>query len=181
MIVAKSEPEYDRNTREKRELPTLQTKSTFSTAQVKEQKKTKKTIYPEYRRFADFPQTLGIKPSKRNIRKSAQSMCYAKLCEVTRNRNVVPGDIFPPYRTVCMKVTSSTLMRMLRLIWVCAGRKGLIIPKVFSKFPHSNPPKLGQFPCFLKILTNAALFPEYILVLPRSKENPGSPIHCSST
>ena len=108
-------------------------------------------------------------------------MCYAKLCEVTRNRNVVPGDIFPPYRTVCVKVISSTLMRMRRLIWVCAGRKGLIIPKVFSKFPHSDPPKLGQFPCFLKIFTNAALFPEYIWVLPRSKENPGSPIHCSST
>ena len=54
-------------------------------------------------------------------------------------------------------------------------------PKSVSKFPHSDPPKLGQFPCFLKILTNAALFPEYIWVLPRSKENPGSPIHCSST
>ena len=67
-------------------------------------------------------------------------------------------------------------MRMRRLIWICAGRKGLIIPKVFSKFPHSDPPKLGQFPCFLKIFTNAALFPEYIWVLPRSKENPGSPI-----
>ena len=40
---AKSEPEYDRNTREKRELPTLQTKSTCSTARVKEQKKKKKT------------------------------------------------------------------------------------------------------------------------------------------
>ena len=47
-------------------------------------------------------------------------------------------------------------MRMRRLIWV-AGSKGLIIPKVFSKFPHSDPPKLGSL-VFVKILTNAALF-----------------------
>ena len=66
-------------------------------------------------------------------------------------------------------------MRIRRLIRVCAGRKGLIIPKVFSKFPHSDPPKLGQFPCFLKILTNAALFPEYIWMLPRLKKTPVAP------
>ena len=65
-------------------------------------------------------------------------------------------------------------MRMRRLIWVCPDLKGLIVPKVFSKFPHSDPLKLGPFHCFLKISTNAALFPEYIWVLPRSKDNPGS-------
>ena len=70
-----------RNTREKRELPTLQ--STYSTAQVKEQKTTK-TLYSEYRRFADFPQTLGIKPGKRNIRRttlaSPRKVCVMQSC-----------------------------------------------------------------------------------------------------
>ena len=58
---------------------------------------------------------------------------------------------------------------------MCTDHKGLIVPKVFSKFPHSDPPKLGPFPGFLKISTNAALFPEYIWVHPRSKDNPSSP------
>ena len=74
-----------------------------------------------------------------------------------------------------MKVISSTLMQMGRLIWVCTDHKGLIVLKVFSKFPHSNPPKLGPFPCFLKMSTNAALFPEYTWVLLRSKDNPVAP------
>ena len=76
-----------RNTREKRALPTLQTKSTYSTVQVKEEeeeKNKKKTLYPEYRRFVDFHKTLGIKPSKRNIRQttlaSPRKVCVMQSC-----------------------------------------------------------------------------------------------------
>ena len=63
-----------------------------------QKKNKKKTLYPEYRRFADFPKTLGKQPNKRNIQwttlASPRKVCvrYAKLCEVTRNRNIVPGD-----------------------------------------------------------------------------------------
>ena len=50
----------------------------------KKKKKKKKTLYPEYRRFADFPQTLGIKPSKRNIRwttlASPRKVCVMQSC-----------------------------------------------------------------------------------------------------
>ena len=66
-------------------------------------------------------------------------------------------------------------MQMRRLIWVCIDHKSLIVPKVFSKFPHSNPQKLGPFSCFFKISTNAALFPDNIWVLPRSKITPVAP------
>ena len=39
----------------------------------------------------------------------------------------------------------------------CAGWSECAL--ITKKFPHSDPPKLGPFPCFLKISTNAALFP----------------------
>ena len=107
-------------------------------------------------------------------------MCYAKLCEVTRNRNVVPGDIFPPYRSLHEGyIVHAHADAQVDLSQRWSQRS--YYPKSVFQIPASDPPKLGQFPCFLKILTNAALFPEYIWVLPRSKENPGSPIHCSST
>ena len=61
-------------------------------AKKKKKKKNQKTLYPEYRRFADFPKTLGIKPSTTLASPRKVRMCYAKLCEVTRNHNVVPGD-----------------------------------------------------------------------------------------
>ena len=54
--------------------------------QVKEQKKKKKKLFTpnEYRRFADFPQTLGIKPSKRNIQRttlaSPRKVCVMQSC-----------------------------------------------------------------------------------------------------
>ena len=42
----------------------------------------------------------------------------------------------------------------------------------FSKLPHSDPPKLGLFPCSLEILTNAALFLEIYLGVPLVHRKP---------
>ena len=77
--IVDSPQNQSRNTCEKRELPRLQTKSTHSTARVKEPKKKKRNLYPEYRHFAVFPKTLGIKQSKRNIRRTTHA-CPHKVC-----------------------------------------------------------------------------------------------------
>ena len=78
-------PKYDRNTREKTWITYTSKEKYIQYSSGKRTKKNKKkTLYPEYRRFADFPQTLGIKPSKRNIRRttlaSPRKVCVMQSC-----------------------------------------------------------------------------------------------------
>ena len=50
--------------------------------------------------------------------------------------------------SVGVKVISSALMWMFKLIWVCTSRKGLIVPKESSQSPHSVSPKIRFIPLF---------------------------------
>ena len=107
----------------------------------------------------------------------ATSMYSTKLCGVPwSNLTKYLSDfylficlfIFPSYSTVSVKVISSTLMWMRKLIWVCTGRKVLIVPKVFSKSPSSVSSKLGSFPWLVLL--------KYLSMLPCSLNIIGCPL-----